>query len=229
MALFAFIWGLLADYWHSKDTSNTPTQLLLHVGVYTSFLNIYIGGLLASYAHQIKAATKSRAVSCWQIVSLPLLFLVFSDRDLSIPIIDVPLTTKQIAVGVDLGLGTLGFYAVGSGMWILGGRLVSILLFIVFFFYTLATIGPTLIEFRMPEPFNLGTGWIAWTNAHHERFATILKVPYIIIFALAITYIGMTPIYRKTCIWKYVGRVVRPPKPAPNASSNMQSAPAAQT
>ncbi len=221
MALFAFTWGLIGDYWHTKQASALVSPVLSHVGVYTSFLTLYIGGLLASYAHKISGTPKPFAVSSWQVWSLSLLFVVFADHGFAIPVLDVTLNPEQVAPIVDVGMGIIGFYAVASGVWVLCGSTTSIPLIIVFFFYTIAILGKVLTELRLPKSFDIARDLIAWINHNYELAVTILKVPYILVFTLAITYVGMKPPYRKTYIWPYVGRFVNIPERAPDTQENV--------
>ncbi len=117
MALFAFNWALVALYWSSNNKDFRTS-----IGVFTSFLLVYIGGLLAAYAREKQAHSKS-VIHRFQILSIQLLFVVVLGKTISPALFeylsrkfDFFVTHEDVSAGVEVLLSAFGFLAILIGI-----------------------------------------------------------------------------------------------------------------
>jgi hypothetical protein len=210
MALFAFSWALLVDFWSTYRPSDLSQRQEL-VGVYTSFLDLYIGGLLALYAYDLKGDAASHRVSQWQVWSLGLLFLVAVGRQFETPI--YKFTPLQVSLIVGNVLGIAGFVAVASGVWALCGRIGSALLILIFSTYTISGISHTLSYLDSPEFGDIANStFVRLMQDYFPLLSVVLKLLYTCVFGLMLAYVGMDEDRRKARFWMFIGRFIRIPR-----------------
>jgi hypothetical protein len=191
MALFTFTWTLLLLFW--MDPSNQSGKEI--IGVYTSFLSVYIGSLLMLHAEGQDASHKTAR---WQVAALILLLAVATP---SIPGLATPtgdpiplMTTRQFTILMDLFLGIIGFISVVLGVSRCFGVNAAGMIGTILIFY--AAIGGTFTVHQWAGP--------ASTMPVYAGLFSVAKLAYAAAFSGVVVYRGMPDEDRKAGLWHWI-------------------------
>jgi len=201
MALFALVWAIDVPYWMTKEPMTRAA-----LGICTSFLTIYIGGLLLSLTEG--------EVRPWQRLLQNLLqhlsFVLFSGCLLWAIIFEGTykgLTPGNASFFVELFLGMGGFVTVAAGVWRLFGKNIEVIISIIFLFY----LGSFLIfwlagkEFDIEE--NVKNVMLSIAGLYPYT-SSVLKVLYTITFGLVMGFAGIEAKNRNELWWPLIGKFV---------------------
>ncbi|MGO9484519.1 MAG: hypothetical protein ACLPX9_08035 [Rhodomicrobium sp.] len=220
MSLFAFNWALVYIYWSVKDPIAQRS-----IGVYTSFLTIYVGGLLAGYTNDNPAGTKTNVIDKFQIWSISFLFIVVLGKSGIASFASLfkvsfdSITRADIAASVELLLTILGFLAVWLGIKRYAGWKALTFLGFILFSYAICEMGYHIQQQNVPgrlENANLIEITPMWREVlkynqevYYLYLFAILKLLYTILFGGMVAYIGMNDASRYTGIWRYIGLIMK--------------------
>jgi hypothetical protein len=207
MALLAFVWALAFVLW-----STTDQLIRAMMGVYTSFLTVYIGGLLTAYAEERRQETLSvlaepAHVHIFQLWSIPLLVFVVLGRTF------YPFTKIHAAHFVEFSLGTIAFIALALGLNGVRGEQMSkafCLFLVILVAYTIATALYLLRDFGDVEELKDIVRYVEvwWPQSNDVYCFAILKIVFTFVFGGMIAYTGMPDAKRKRGIWPHVRKIM---------------------
>jgi hypothetical protein len=200
MALFALVWAIDVPYWLSQEPMTKAA-----LGICTSFLTIYIGGLLLSLT--------AGEVRPWQRLLQNLLqnlsFVLFSGCLLWAIIFEETykgLPSRDAAFFVELILGAGGLALVAWGIGRMFGTRAAIVLASIFFLFT-----ASFFTDYANKNFNLGESFqtvIHWSGRLHSFTSSVLKVLYTLTFGLLMGFAGIDAKRRQELWWPLIGKFV---------------------
>jgi hypothetical protein len=188
MALFAFIWALTFILWGTTDQF-----IRAMLGVYTSFLTVYIGGLLTAHAERHRQTGETpptpARVHIFELWSITLLVFVVLGRTF------YPFTKLHAAHFVEFLLGIIGFVALALGLnKARNGQLSRAFYFLlaILVAYTIATALYLLRDFGDVEELKDFVRYYEkwWPRSNDVYCFAVLKIVFTSVFGGMIAYIG---------------------------------------
>jgi hypothetical protein len=200
MALFALVWAIDVPDWLTKEPMTKAA-----LGICTSFLTIYIGGLLLSLTAG-QARPWQRFLQNWlQNLS----FVLFSGCLLWAIIFEGTykgLTSGDAAFFVELILGAGGLSMVAAGAGRMFGTPAALILAVIFLFLT-----ANFFADYANRNFDLAGGLktaVLWMGGLHDHISSVLKVLYTLTFGLLMGFAGIEAKHRRELWWPLIGKFV---------------------
>jgi hypothetical protein len=212
MALFAFSWTLLLPYW--ANVTLAPGAAV--IGVYTSFLSVYIGSLLMLHAQLEQGSDHPHGIVPWQVVALVLLLAVASP---SIPTMMGPagtifqITTRQFTILIDEFLGLIGFVAVALGIKRCFGVGPGLMIAVIVALY--GAVGLAFLILQWPEPIDHLPILTPYVYSIYAYLLSVAKLSYAAAFCSIIAYYGMREADRRAGVWHWALMLVGVQGPLP--------------
>lgn len=192
MALFAFIWALLIVYWGTDDKKTQAT-----LSVYTSFLLVYIGGLLEAHAKDKNKLDDFNLVDQFQYWAVALLLVVVTGKTF------IGFEHDKVIAIIDEILFVLGISAVWMGMKKLSNSSAFFTLTLILIAYIVIQAGYLIPTFKEElgdlSRYNLPMSYYPYCFA-------ALKVILTLVFGCMVAYIGMSEENRRLGVWRHIGR-----------------------